>query len=207
MTLNHLMKMMKKLLLTFIVSWVGTWPGPPPVFSGLKLDVTLRKKLGFNTYPQRPLGRKRPWFKSICSPDVWKFRATAQQTKSEVSNMINLSTYTPTQNISTSVNTESKSINGSDINVLWSVFSAGLILHFFGIYWVTTSCFPKKLTQFSTIRTASLLLHWSTNPSGSHHSTFPEDHSWMIGGAGQRGRSGSAACCCVLQKAFLQMKR
>lgn len=51
------------------------------------------------------------------------------------------------------------------------------------------------------------LLVWSTNPSGSPHSTFPGDHSWMIGDAGLRGRSGSAACCCVWQRAFLQMKR
>lgn len=29
----------------------------------------------------------------------------------------------------------------------------------------------------------------------------------MIGGAGQKGRSGSAACCCIVQKASLQMKR
>lgn len=48
---------------------------------------------------------------------------------------------------------------------------------------------------------------WSTNPAGSHSSTFPEDHSWMNQGAGQKGRSGSAACCCALQKGSLQMKR
>ncbi|TNN85878.1 hypothetical protein EYF80_003722 [Liparis tanakae] len=62
--------------LTRIVSWVGMCPGPPPVISGLKSEVGLRRKLGFRTYPQRPLGRKRPWFRSICSPEVWKFRAT-----------------------------------------------------------------------------------------------------------------------------------
>lgn len=47
----------------------------------------------------------------------------------------------------------------------------------------------------------------STDPSGSRSSTFPEDHSWMIAGAGRRGRSGSAACCCVAQKASLQKKK
>lgn len=70
------------LRLTRMVSWVGMCPGPPPVFSGLKLDVGLHKKLGFRMYPQRPLGRKRPWFRSICSPGVWKFRATAETTES-----------------------------------------------------------------------------------------------------------------------------
>lgn len=65
-----------------MVSWVGMCPGPPPVFSGLKLDVEPHKKLGFRMYPQRPLGRKRPWFRSICSPGVWKFRATVETMES-----------------------------------------------------------------------------------------------------------------------------
>lgn len=68
-----------RLALTRIVSCVGLWPGPPPVFSGLKLDLGLHRKAGLRMYPQRPLARKRPWFRSICSPGVWKFRATAQQ--------------------------------------------------------------------------------------------------------------------------------
>lgn len=77
------------LQLTRIVSWVGTWPGPPPVFSGLKSDVRLHKKLGLRMYPQRPLGRKRPWFRSICSPAVWKFRATTEhQQESVISNNV-----------------------------------------------------------------------------------------------------------------------
>ena len=73
----YLTVLLNRLPLTRIVSWVGRWPGPPPVFSGLKVDVGLHRKLGLSTYPQRPLGRKRPWFRSICSPGVWKFRATA----------------------------------------------------------------------------------------------------------------------------------
>lgn len=49
------------------------------MFSGLKLDLGLHRKAGLRMYPHRPLARKRPWFRSICSPGVWKFRATAQQ--------------------------------------------------------------------------------------------------------------------------------
>lgn len=66
-------------LLTRMVSCVGICPGPPPVFSGSKSDFGSHRKSGLSTYPQRPLGRKRPWFRSICSPGVWKFRATGQQ--------------------------------------------------------------------------------------------------------------------------------
>lgn len=62
-----------------MVSCVGMCPGPPPVISGLKLELGLHRKLGLRMYPQRPLGRKRPWFRSICSPGVWKFRATAER--------------------------------------------------------------------------------------------------------------------------------
>ncbi len=69
----------EELLLTRMVSCVGICPGPPPVFSGSKLDFGWHRKSGLSTYPQRPLGRKRPWFRSICSPGVWKFRATGEQ--------------------------------------------------------------------------------------------------------------------------------
>lgn len=54
------------------------WPGPTPVFSGLNSELAWRRKLGFSAYPQPPLTRKRPWFRSMASPSVWKFRATAR---------------------------------------------------------------------------------------------------------------------------------
>lgn len=76
------------LRLTRMVSCVGMWPGPPPVFSGLKVDLGLHRKAGLRMYPQRPLARKRPWFRSICSPGVWKFRATAKQQRGESSSVV-----------------------------------------------------------------------------------------------------------------------
>lgn len=156
-----------------MVSWVGTCPGPPPVFSGLKLDVGLHKKLGFKTYPQRPLGRKRPWFRSICSPGVWKFSATVEN------NGVNKDAGMAMRAIKHRRLSEAVS---SGMNAFWH--------------------FSAEQSAF-----ASQLQVWRTDPSGSLRSTFPADHSWMIGGAGQRGRSGSAVCCCVSQKASLQMKR
>lgn len=75
------------------------------------------------------------------------------------------------------------------------------IIHLIVFYkWIQWNCCGENLILASK-------LEFDINPSGSRRSTFPEDHSWMIGGAGQRGRSGSAACCCVSQKASLQMKR
>lgn len=157
-----------------MVSWVGMCPGPPPVFSGLKLDVGLHKKLGFRTYPQRPLGRKRPWFRSICSPGVWKFRATVETAES-----IRLQAWMHAARHKTS---QTQGSNKQRNERVLALFSATVCV-----------CLSAPV--------------WSTNPSGSLRSTFPADHSWMIGGAGQRGRSGSAVCCCVSQKASLQMKR
>lgn len=154
-----------------MVSCVGMCPGPPPVFSGLKLDVGLHKKLGLRMYPQRPLGRKRPWFRSICSPGVWKFRATA-----ETMETIRPRAFTP-ENTRESVRQQAAERTR-----------------------------PGAPRRFSA-RVCISAPVWSTDPSGSPRSTFPADHSWMIGGAGQRGRSGSAVCCCVSQKASLQMKR
>lgn len=56
----------------------GLWPGPPPTFSGLKVLSGWHKKAGFRMYPHSPFCRNLPWFKSICSPGVWKFRATGE---------------------------------------------------------------------------------------------------------------------------------
>lgn len=164
------------LALTRMVSWVGMCPGPPPVFSGLKLDVGLHKKLGFRMYPQRPLGRKRPWFRSICSPGVWKFRATAETTES----------IKPPAWMHAARHKTFQSVKQQAMR--WTCSGAMAVCSA-----IVCVCLSARA--------------WSTNPSGSLRSTFPADHSWMIGGAGQRGRSGSAVCCCVSQRASLQMKR
>lgn len=66
--------------LTLTVSSIGLWAGPPPTFSGLKVVLCWHMKGGFKIYPHWPFCRNLPWFRSICSPGVWKFKAAEENT-------------------------------------------------------------------------------------------------------------------------------
>lgn len=64
---------------TRMLSKTGLWPEPPPTFSGLKVTSGWHMNAGFRLYPHWPFCRNLPWFRSICSPGVWKFKATGKK--------------------------------------------------------------------------------------------------------------------------------
>lgn len=64
---------------TRMLSKTGLWPEPPPTFSGLKVTSGWHMNAGFRLYPHCPFCRNLPWFRSICSPGVWKFKATGKK--------------------------------------------------------------------------------------------------------------------------------
>lgn len=64
---------------TRMLSKTGLWAEPPPTFSGLKVMSGWHMNGGFRLYPHWPFWRNLPWFRSICSPGVWKFKATGKK--------------------------------------------------------------------------------------------------------------------------------